>query len=391
MNIKLLSRKLVLFFQIFIFSKKIFRKPKFHDIVLYDFTCPSTLKKLLSKYDVCILHLRGEEINWSILIRAMVKKEFWLSDPILCYAITFIKIVNPKIVLTYIDNSSRFYAIKDTLPNVKTICIQNGSRSIMGDVFDSLVITRKFKVDYFFVHNTPIGEKFNEFIDTVVIPHGSLILNSLELNRSVVPGRIAFISQSKSHGDEDSIMFYRSNDKPVYFEEFYQAERFNLRFLNDWCKINNKNLIIIGSSIEHEGKERNFFSQILGDSEFCFIPRTDEFSSYNLIQSAEIVVFIDSTLGYESYGLRKKTAAFSNRMTKNGVKNPFGWPTDFDENGLFWTNQQNTLELNRIMNYLNSVSNEEWLETLNSLIHLIMEFDPGNSKLTKLIDELLEK
>ncbi len=386
-----MTKRIILFFQIFIWPKKIFRKPSYHDIVLYDFTCPSTLKKILSRYDFCILHLRGEEINWNVLIRSILKKQFWIGDAILCYATTFIKLVDPKIVLTYIDNSSRFYEIKAAFPNIKTICIQNGSRSILGDVFDGLTRKKIYKVDYFFVHNTFIGEKFSEFIDTEVIPHGSLILNSLEFNRTVMPGRVVFISQVKTPLKQNSIMFSRPNNLPIYYEEFYQAERFNLKVLNEWCKINNKNLIIVGSSMEYEGAEKDFFSQILGDSELCFIPRNGEFSSYDLIQSAEIVVFIDSTLGYESYGLRKKTAAFSNRVSINGVRNPFGWPADFDENGIFWTNQQNELELNRIMNYLNSVSNEEWLETLQTFLPKIMEFDPGNSKFTKLLDELLEK
>jgi surface carbohydrate biosynthesis protein len=391
MTIKILIKKIKFFFKIFIWPKKIFRKPKHHDIVLYDFTCPSTLKVLLGKYDFCILHLRGEEINWNVLIRIILKKQFWFGDPILFYAISFIKIVNPKIVLTYIDNSSRFYEIKVALPKVITICIQNGSRSILGDVFDGLIRNEKYKVDYFFVHNSNIGKKFREFIDTVIIPHGSLILNSLELNSSVVSGRVAFISQIRQKINQNSIMFVRQNGLPIYYEEFYQAERFNLKFLNDWCKRNNKNLIIVGSSSEYEDAEREFFSQILGDSELHFIPKSSEFSGYDLIQSSEIVVFIDSTLGYESYGLRKKTAAFSNRLTKNGVKNPFGWPYDFDENGFCWTNQQNEIELNRIMNYLNNVSNEEWLGNLNRIVPKLMDFDPGNVKLKNLIDELLVK
>ena len=303
-----------------------------------------------------------------MLIRVILKKQFWFGDPILSYAISFIKLVNPKIVLTYIDNSSRFFEVKMSLPKVTTICIQNGSRSILGDVFDGIVKNNKYKVDYFFVHNTSIGKKFNEFIDTIVVPHGSLILNSLKLNRSVVSGRVAFISQIRSKVEQDSVMFIRPNNLPIYYEEFYQAERFNLKFLNNWCKMNDKNLVIVGSSIDYEGVERDFFSQILGDSELCFIPKSSEFSSYDLIQSSEIIVYIDSTLGYESYGWRKKTAAFSNRITGNGVKNPFGWPADFNENGPCWTNQQNELELNRIMNYLNNVSDQDWLETLNRYI-----------------------
>ena len=66
------------------------------------------------------------------------------------------------------------------------------------------------------------------------------------------------------------------------------------------------------------------------------------------------VVSIDSTLGYEAFGRGNKTAIFGCRddfLNTSDLK--FGWPADLPNNGPFWTNDQDEMQFQRVMDYLN--------------------------------------
>ena len=165
-----------------------------------------------------------------------------------------------------------------------------------------------------------------------------------------------------------------------------------LEFLDKWCAENNKILEICGRGKDKDGPERDFYADQLNNCEWQFKPITDNFSSYKLIDDAEIVVCIDSTLGYESIGRGKKTAIFSCRgRSIHSVATNFGWPADLPNNGLFWTNNQSEMEFQRVMDYLSSVNSEDWRQTCQLYASELMEFDPGNTRFINLLDQLLTK
>ena len=102
------------------------------------------------------------------------------------------------------------------------------------------------------------------------------------------------------------------------------------------------------------------------------------------------MVFIDSTLGYESICRGKKTAALSCRgASLLSVSANFGWPTELPNNGPFWTNDQDETQFQRVMDYLNTVSDQEWEQTCQKYTNKLMDFDPGNTRFVALLDQLL--
>ena len=111
---------------------------------------------------------------------------------------------------------------------------------------------------------------------------------------------------------------------------------------------------------------------------------------YKLIDSAEMVISIGSTAGYESLGRGKRTAIFSCRSTttlSSGAN--FGWPAHFQENGLFWTNRIDDTEFERILGTLSSISDDNWKDSLDPILPYIMEYDRDNSKLAILLNEIV--
>ena len=164
-----------------------------------------------------------------------------------------------------------------------------------------------------------------------------------------------------------------------------------LAFIDKWCVKNNKHLKICGRCKDDDALEKFFYADRLINCAWDFIPNTNNYSAYKLIDAAEISVFIDSTLGYESLARGKKTAAFTCRgFSISSDAANFGWPQKLVENGPFWTNNQDQNQFKRIMDYLNSVDNDDWEKVCYHSINDIIEFDPDNSRLVTLLDKLVQ-
>ena len=78
------------------------------------------------------------------------------------YFCEYIRFVQPKILITLIDNDPLFYKFKSIFPNIKTIMIQNAFRSnLKTDVlsFKKKLKENNYSVDYYFCFNKAIGNK----------------------------------------------------------------------------------------------------------------------------------------------------------------------------------------------------------------------------------------
>ena len=385
MNYISLKRKYTLIFHFIFKTKKVIKQPKISEVLIYDSTFPDLLLKYIEIFNYSILQVRKESINLNVLCRAALTKDFWTDNKWRIYTYTYINMVSPKVIITFVDNQQEFYLISQRFKNITTIFIQNGTRSISGDIFNHIRQNDKFYVDYMLVHNRVIGNKYKEFIKGEVISIGSLINNDIIRQSGTVRNQVVFISQFRPMIDKDGI-FYREKDNTIVFwEDFFNAEKICLNFLKIWCQTNNKNLIIAGVESRENSLEQLFFAEILQDFPFKYIPRTSNYSNYDLISSSEIVVTIDSTLGFESIGLGKRTAFFCIRPQFR-----FGWPATLPEKGLFWTNKKNVNYFGEIMDFLNTASDLYWSETIADYKLTLMDFDSGNTKLIQLLNLLLK-
>ena len=102
------------------------------------------------------------------------------------YLETFIKLVNPKIIITAIDNNPNFYLLK-IRKDQKKILIQTATKS---PVYDSsifkidngktkVVKKRSYNVDKIFVFNEYIGKYFKKLNAKKVQPKFTLISSVL--------------------------------------------------------------------------------------------------------------------------------------------------------------------------------------------------------------------
>lgn len=393
MNFRRLKKKVKGFYNNFIVPPKRWRFPEKSEILIYDVAGAEELAPYLIGYRIEMVSLRGEFVNVPCLLLAVFKRTFWIGNPVEAYTDSYITAVSPVVVLTIVDNNPAFYTISTRFPNIKTIFLQNGTRAEHGDIFSFLRKSERYHVDYMLVHNYAIGLHYKNFLTGDVIVAGSLKNNKIEISNDHADGVIFFISQYHDKPEGDVPFFTDPDGAQVHWGHFFSAELQVLNFLSKWCVENNKLLQICGRTVDKSGTEKDFYFNCLRECgcNWEYLPRSGEYSSYALADGAEIVVFVDSTLGYELIARGKKTAGFSCRTTGSGPFFKFGWPAELPDNGPFWTNNADEKQFRRVMDYLNTISAEEWEQTRQLYASELMEIDIGNKKIRSLLKQLLSE
>jgi len=396
MKISQLKIKLRLFYTIFISSPKDWQFPKKAEILIFDATNINALMPYLKNYNFTVMPLRGEIINIPCLLYSFLEFSFWKGDPLNAYINAYIKKVKPSVIITLIDNYKKFYSISKHFSNLKTIFIQNGLRGETDDIFDGLIRSDNYHVDYMLVANEAIGKHYLKYLTGKAIPIGSLNNNTVYKSNPLECDDVLFISQWHKKPKNNNPLYIEQDGTLISWEVFFAFEFKVIKLLADWCIKNNKKLKICGRGKVENRHEQNFYNNYLNQTkcDWEYIPRKNYYSSYTLIDKSQIIVSIDSTLGYESLARGKRTAFFSCRGEYlNTTSLRFGWPLKLPNKGPIWISNQDELgfQLPKIMNYLNAISDDEWTKVCQNYKDLVMEFDPGNTRFVKLLNQLLPK
>lgn len=312
------------------FKKKlVFKFPFKKKYLFYDF---NERFDCLIKVEYEKLEIRNE-INFFILIYSIFfffKSKFKLN---ISYLNAYISFVKPKIVFTFTDNDLSFYKLKIYNLNVKFISIQNGTRSISSDIFALKINDNSLACDEIYVHNKYIGNKYKKIIKAKMITTGSLLNNYLKKRKKRFEHHITFISQFLS---KDNFNFKNCSNKIILWKNFFKAEYLILKILEKFATDNNLLLNICIKNHQNNEEEKKFYKNILNKNFFFSIPNAN-YNQYNICDNSRLVVFIDSTLGYESISRGNKTIGISIRnKIINDHSYKFGWPKNLPLSGPSW-------------------------------------------------------
>jgi surface carbohydrate biosynthesis protein len=375
----------------FIKSRKVWTLPKKSDVLIYDFAGYKIISFYINTLKSEILYTRNESINLHILFRSFFRRGEWIREYIYCY----IEYVNPKIILTHIDNNRKFYLISSRYKSIKTIFLQNGVRGFYLDVFEILEIEKNksldYQVDYMFTFGNIISLEYKKYITGEFCNIGSVKNNYVK--KSIFEkkrGSLLFISQYRD--DKNLLINGKSMSRERYFES---SDNFVLLFLIKYASDNNKDLKVITynkkDSVSNLKSEMDYYNN-LTKSPMSFLIRDEDESSYHACDEADVIVSIDSTLAYESAARGNKTAFFSIRgyFTKL-VGMTFGWPSVKPISGKFWSSIPDEILFREILDYLFQIDEIEWDNVLKSNnFNDLMFYDPGNNIFIKKIDSLLK-
>ena len=360
--------------------------PSQRDVLLYFKTGADVISPYFSSNEFQVLDLRETEVNITVAIKCLLTRDLSAQN----YARQFIRMAQPKLILTFIDNFPTFYLLKKEFPQIQIWLIQNGIRSDGGDLFGMLKTfypTQSSHVDKMFVFGSAVGEKYLKYISGEVIIHGSFKNNLVKLEKPK-ESSVAYISTYRPNQKRSFIVPESRPEAPVTYDQIIKCREQAIVWLAKYCTEQQLQLTIIGKH-ENPEQEESYYRSLLPDISFEFVARRVSTSSYMAIDQSEIVVFTSSTLGYESLARGNKTAALLLDAEVIGVESlRFGWPATLPADGPFWTHQLNEQRLREIMDFLRTVEDGDWHQIRTQAIKDVISFDPGNSQFTAAIKSL---
>ena len=360
--------------------------PKKANALLYFVTGSEVIKPYFAKDELRILDLREHEVNISVALLCIFDRDLSAQN----YAVRYIKIVQPKLILTFIDNFPPFFQLKKQFPDIHTMLIQNGIRSERGDLFGKLLEELQLEgnhVDHMFVFGSAVGLIYNKYISGNIIPIGSFKNNLVKLN-GTKSRSIAYISTYRPGISGDFIVPDSAPDNPITYEQITVRRETTIIFVAEYCRANNLELIIVGKD-EDFVAENLYYQKLLKDYSWTLKPRQSAMNSYGVIDNSEIVVFTSSTLGYEALARGIKTAALlidAKLLDADALK--FGWPVKVNDDGKFWTHQFDEKRFGEILDYLLTVSDADWDKIRSETIREIICYDENNSKFVETLTSL---
>ena len=379
-----LVNKLWRYSKYFTDSKKVWRWPRQSDVLIYDICGQEMVLEYLQPWNPEFLHVRNELFNVPVFLVSIFRRGRRVDAYIDC----FIEKVRPKLVVTFIDNNLTFYSISQRHSSLKTMFIQNGTRGYYADVFElldavSIQARDAMTVDYIMPFGSIVGSEFARHIKGNVIPIGSLKNNHLPKAHIRQTDVVAFVSQWHKDGLFMHEVFYSQ-------ESFFsQADQPIIQFLVTYTHKNNKRLMIVprnNKNSSDRAAEEAYFRELVGD-DVAFSEPDGAYSSYQTVDSAAVVVGVDTTLLYEAIARGTKAAIFSTRSNLLGIKGfTYGWPGEYLDDGPFWTHHPNPENFERIMDHLFEINDEQWhAELAEHSFDKVMTYDPGNNILKAIL------
>ena len=353
-------------------AKWIISKPKKRKVLIFDGVGTPIIYKIFNKNECEILYTRYEKINFYIFFLTIIKTGFQnLKNQ---YKINFIKFISPKFVVTAIDNDITFYKLKNIYSDPCYISIQNGCRSNNYLFFkNNSNLTDSFNVDYFFVFGDTVKKKILENFKFNMITAGSVLNNH-------------YISNYDQNKENNSVLFISQFQNTRRFPE---NERIVFNILYNFCKKKKLSLSILPKDVSEKHLRKNLIN-----GHWKYLNKNNN-SSYFFLNKFKMIVFIDSTLGYEALSRRIKCACFpygcldDDWVNKNQLipPIPFGYPGNYEDVGPFWSNMRNNQTVEEILEKVFGYSNEEWKDIIGKFVSNIMHYDTGNSIINKIINK----
>ena len=360
--------------------------PRHKPVLLYFVTGADVIAPYFSSDEFQVLDLREHEVNLWVALQCFFNRDLSAKN----YAHIYIRIVKPKLVITFIDNFPPFFQLKNRFPDIQTVFIQNGVRSERGDLFGSSLESLKLEgnhVDQMFVFGGAVGAIYSKYILGEIVPIGSFKNNLVPITKSNKQ-TVAYISTYRSGIARTTVIPDSLPGFPIQYGQIIDRREQTVIFLANFCKNNNLSLVIIGKDEDFEG-EKAYYGKLLKDFSWTIAQRQTATINYAVVDESEIVVFTSSTLGYESLARGKKTAAFlidAEIIDSPSIK--FGWPVSLSDDGKFWTNRLDEVRFEEILNYLLASSSDDWEKVRAETMREIINFDPGNSKFVAMVQSL---
>ena len=375
--------------------------PPQREIVIFDGTSLNDLKYILHKKKFFVLENRKSRIS-TIYCSLNIIITFFFNFFLLffknknlhtIYLFTLLEKINPKIVITSIDNSFKFAELAKLLSKkIKFAAIQNANRfDYMHNIylFKKNLSVSNLNNKYFIPHFFCFGEheinqikKYKINIDQVYKVGSIRVANffkHIELNKIKLQKEkydVCLISEAAPNINEK----FEIKDLEEKFAKVAKftidySKKYNLKFIF----LQKRNL----NSIENK-EEMNFYKKYLNKNDFNFLKKNsslnqNNYSSYLGLFQSKLAVGAQSTLLRDKIGCKEKILSLG--LDNEGL-------FEFPINGICKLKNLDYLEFENRMNLILSLNSEDYFAKIEEPINNLIEFDENFSTIDKIIAKL---
>jgi surface carbohydrate biosynthesis protein len=372
------------------------RFPKPVDIVQIHNDGNEILAKYVDRSSISVVD--PSKLNFWILLKCVFTAKFHMQG----YSVEVIKIQRPRVVITFIDNDTNFFLLKQLAPSPSYIAVQNGLRHNYAYAYGDGFVDRlrnaggknQLSADVICTFGKSSSALFEDNIRASTLVVGSLKNNLVQVSApDNLEYDIVFMSQHAPFDLTNREETIYLNDSSISIHEFYEIETAVAKFLAQYCTERSLRFAVSGKRGVEDIFEHQFFAEAIGELPYTFLPRIDMYSSYANGFNSRLVVVVDSTMGYELLSRGRKVAFFSARIigepraVSKDRDTCFGYPNPYSDNGVFWTNNPDTDEYSRILNSLLGMTDAEWATQIQPYTDDLMAYRPGNTEFIQMLKD----
>ena len=177
----------------------------------------------------------------------------------------------------------------------------------------------------------------------------------------------------------------------ILCHDYIRNELVFLRWLFQFAQTEKIPLTILGKLDEEHDAEKAYYDDLSNKISFNYIKNYPGRNTYKIIDQVELVVSLDSSLGYEALSRGKKVAIFPGIRGDSYPLNTrnFCWPSNQVKNtGHFWTNSVNENQWNTVLQYVVSATSEQWNNDCDRYINQAIAVDRNNSQFCTLLEKM---
>jgi len=366
-----------------LFAKKDYLPPRKNNVLVIDDNFRFILDKEIKKPKLEYLDVRLNRINIFVILKLFFsnkKKNFFN------YAVEYIKLTEPKTIITFNDNLIWFYKIKIVLPKINVVSFQNGFRNKF--FFENLKKYEPLCSDIIFVFNDKIGSQFKKYIKTKTVTLGS-VKNNFKKKNTYKKKRKSILLVSGGH--PEGRKYFASNEKNGFkfkSSEFYGPDAELFKNLLTYCKIN-KFELEVASKNALDKNEFKFFKNLAKKNNFIYHKNTyKNMITYDISNQVLATVSSHSTFGPENLARGNRTAIFNNKKKPtNGIFDVF-WFLNVKKKGSFWSDDVSLIEIKRVLGFVLNSNDLIWRKKTSNIIKNLMKYDSKNERLFKTFKNL---
>lgn len=380
------------------------RKPPASRVLVFDRYATQGIIPILNEGDFSVFENRNRNLNVWVLLHMLLRlKCSWVQ-----YCVSHIRLTKARVIVTGVDSDANFYRLKHYLSHLRFVAVQNGIRGSGspvpdGDLWSMLnrADTPRPQVDFVAVFGQAHAEQFAREIECSTVVIGSARSNLLPVSRpkdSPERKRVAFISNFSGLPHSDifangstpaGVMYF--GDRLVNAKQYFKADAEVALTAARVCERLGMEFLIVGRRAPGHPHEQHFFDEACQGLPYRFVVKETETTSYQVLDAMDLVISIDSTLGYEMVARGSRALFVSARADMLGGPEAsqfaFGFPDILPPEGPFWTRSLDDLTLANKMQRILTMSNDEWQRETSFVSSRLMIFDPGNTRLRRLLSE----